>query len=151
MSFYKDPNGALHCHVLGAGLFFCFSTDLQYVCCVQGKRVSIRLRVPRGDGRPSTALAPEASRQEFKGTSINALSANSLKPIAFDPTASAARRRQCVSMCCGRVLKVLGVNRMAGPQNPGAPKCKCVIRLHTLMLYWIYNPSCTNDIQPVHH
>ena len=115
------------------------------------ERDSICLWVPGGDGGASTALVPDATRREIRGTSSDILSANSLKPIAFDPTASAARRRQCVSMCCGRVLKVLGVNRMAGPQNPGAPKCKCVIRLHTLMLYWIYNPSCTNDIQPVDH
>ena len=31
----------------------------------------------------------------------------------------------------GRVLKVLGVKRVAGRQNPGAPKCEYVIGPHT--------------------
>ena len=85
--------------------------DLQYVCCVRGERDSIRLRFPEGDGGLSTALAPDASRQKFGGTSTNVLSANLLRPIVFDPAASAAGGRQYVSMRCDRVLKVLGIKR----------------------------------------
>ena len=57
------------------------------------------------------------------------------KPNVFDLAVSAASERKCVSMRCGRVLKVLGVKRVAGPRNPGAPKCKYVIRLHSLMIH----------------
>ena len=35
----------------------------------------------------------------------------------------------------GRVLKVLGVKRVAGRQNPDTLKCKYVIGLHTLMTH----------------
>ena len=39
-------------------------------------------------------------------------------------------------MRCGQVLKVLEVKRVAGPRNPGAPKCKYVIGLHTLRIHY---------------
>ena len=60
---------------------------------MQGERDSIRLRLPGGDGGSLMALVPDASRQEFGGTSTNILSANSLKPIVFDPAVSAAGGR----------------------------------------------------------
>ena len=91
-----------------------------FVGC-EGERDSIRLRVPGGDGgRQCRWPRTLTFRQEFGDTSINILSANSLKPIVFDLAASTAGGRQCVSMCCDRVLKVLGVKRVAGPQNPSA-------------------------------
>ena len=72
--------------------------------------------------------------QEFGGTST-IFSANYSKPNVFDLAVSAASGRQYVSMRCGRVLKVLGLKRVAGPQNPGAPKYKYVIGLHILMIH----------------
>ena len=42
---------------------------------------------------------------------------------------------ESTSVRCGQVLKVLGVKRVAGRQNPGAPKCKYAIGLHTLMTH----------------
>ena len=76
MSIYKDPNKALHCHVLGTrAAAFLFLDGFAYVCCVPGERDSIRLRVPGGGGGPSTPLAADASKREFGGTRTNVLSA----------------------------------------------------------------------------
>ena len=75
-----------------------------FVAC-EGEGDFIHLRVPGGGGGPSTPLAADASKQEFGGTSTNVLFANPLKPIVFDPAASAAGGRHYVSMRCGRVLK----------------------------------------------
>ena len=58
------------------------------MCCVRGRRDSIRLTVLGGDGGLLKALALDASRWEFRGTSTNVLSANSLKPIVFDLAAT---------------------------------------------------------------
>ena len=71
-----------------------------FVVC-EGERDSIQFRVPGGDRRPSTPMAANVSKREFGGTSTNVLSANSIKPIVFDPDASAAGVRQYVSMHCG--------------------------------------------------
>ena len=101
----------------------------------KGEKDSICLRVPGEDRRPSTALAPVVSRREFEGTSTNALSANSLKPIVVDPAASTAGGRQYVFLGYGQVFKVLGIKMVVGPQTPGAPECKYIIRLHTLMIH----------------
>ena len=60
---------------------------------------------------PFTPVVADAPKQEFGGTSTNVLFANPLKPIVFDPAASAAGGRQYVSMRCDRVLKVLGIKR----------------------------------------
>ena len=65
----------------------------------------------------------------------NVLSANYSKPKRFDLAVSAASGRHYDSMCYGQVLKVLGVKRVADRQTPGAPKCKYVIGLHTLMTH----------------
>ena len=105
-----------------------------FVAC-EGERDSIHPRVPGGDGGRSTLLAADASRRKFGGISTNVLSANSLKPIVYDPSASTAGGRQYISIRCGRVLKVLRVKRVVGSQNSGAPKCKFTIGLHTLMIH----------------
>ena len=124
----KDLPGDLECHFIKilteryiamfwalVRLLSCFSMDLQYVCYARvGRGIPSALGFRDGDGGPSLALAPDASRQEFGGTSTNILSANSLKSIVFDPDASTADGRQYVSMCCGQLLKVLGVKRWQG-------------------------------------
>ena len=59
-------------------------------------------------------------------------------PIAFELAALARSRGETVAVCtvrCGHVLKVLGVKRVAGRQNPGTPKYKYVVGLHTLLIH----------------
>ena len=46
-----------------------------FVAC-EGEWNSIRLRIPGGDGGVFNALAADASKQEFRGSSTNVLSAN---------------------------------------------------------------------------
>ena len=144
---YKDANAT----VLGTHAAAFLFLDGSAVCLLRarGRGIPSALGFREGMGGRRRALAPDASRRKCGGTSTNVLSANYSRPNVFDLAVSTAGGRQYVSVRCDRVLRVSGVKRVLGPRSPSAPKCKYVIGLHTLMLYWIYNPSCTNDIQPV--
>ena len=135
--FYKDPNGVLHYHVLGTHAAALFFLDRYAVCLLRtrGRGIPSVLGFREGMGGRGQVLALDASRREYRDTSTNVLSANYSKPLVFDLAVSAAGRRQYVSVRCGQVLKVLGVKKVEGYQNPGAPKCKYVIRLHTLLIH----------------
>ena len=92
-----------------------------FVAC-KGERDFIRLTVLGGDWGRSTPLATDASKREFGGTSTNVLFDNSLKPIVFDPAASAVGGRQYVSMRRGRVLKVLEIKNIKGGRASKRPR-----------------------------
>ena len=75
----------------------CFSIDLQYLSCVRGGvGISIHLRVPGWDGGVVNALAVDTSKQEFRGTNTNVLSANCPCQCVFDLAARAAGGRHYV-------------------------------------------------------
>jgi len=133
MSFSKDPNAIVLGTHAAALLFLGGSTVL--VLHARGERdIPSTLGFREGMEGPSTPLSADASKREFGGTSTNVLSANhtcqvSLIWLLAQPVGDST------SVQCGRVLKVLGVKRVAGRQNPGAPKCKYVIGLNTLMTH----------------
>jgi len=129
MSFSKDPNAIVLGTHAAALLFLGGSTVL--VLHARGERdIPSTLGFREGMEGPSTPLSADASKREFGGTSTNVLSANhtcqvSLIWLLAQPAGDST------SVRCGRVLKVLGVKRVTGRQNSGAPKCKYVIGLHT--------------------
>ena len=81
-------------------------------------------------------MAADALKRKFEGAGTNVLSANKiLRHFATNRTADAARGKAVRTVRCGRVLKVLGVKRVAGCRNPGALKCKYVTGLYTLVIH----------------
>ena len=134
MSFYKDQNKVVHCHILSTRVVaFLLTMFLQYLCCVQG-----------GDTYHPPTVPNRGYLDPLKGLGIGRPQAGIWIPmfflhtihclIVFDPAVSAASGRHCILRLVAEYLKVLGVKRVTGPQNPGAPKCTCVIRLNILMI-----------------
>ena len=124
MSFYKDPNRVLYCQVLGtrAAVFLFLNGFAVCLLCARGGDIPSTLGFREGMGWRRRTLAPGASRQKFGSTSTNVLSANYPSQVSLTRLLAQPVGDSTFSMCCNQVLKVLGVKRVPGPRNPGAPQ-----------------------------